>query len=89
MNEKLWIVVYVSSGAANAEIVSGRLQAEGIPTKLNYEAIGRIYGLTMDGLGEVKVLVPPEYQEKARQVLTEFYNGPDLPWDESGSERIP
>ena len=82
MSEDLWIVVYISAGITNAEIVSGRLTTEGIPSRLEYEAIGRIYALTIDGLGEVKVLVPDEYAEKAKEVLLTIYSSDELPWDE-------
>ena len=76
-----WKIVYFASGMANAEIVSGRLEAEGIPTRLEYEAIGRIYALTLNGLGEVKVLVPESETERARQVLSVYYSDEELPWD--------
>ena len=34
-----------------------------------YEAAGRIFGITMDGLGKVRVLVPQDLLEEARKVL--------------------
>ncbi len=77
-----WKVIFFASGMTQAGIVAGRLEAEGIPTRLEYEAIGRIYGLTLNGLGEVKVLVPEADMEKARRVLSEFYPQEELPWEE-------
>ena len=76
-----WSVVYFASGMTDAEIVCGRLEAEGISTRLEYEAIGRIYALTLNGLGEVKVLVPELEKEKARQVLSVYYSDEELPWE--------
>ena len=72
MEEEKWEVVNVSSGMINANIVAGRLEAEDIPVKLQYEAVGVIYGLTLDGLGAVKVMVPSSHLERAREALAEY-----------------
>jgi hypothetical protein len=66
----------------NANIVVGRLETEEIPTKLKYEAVGAIYGLTMNGLGEVKVMVPSRYLTKAQEILSIFYEAEDINWEE-------
>jgi hypothetical protein len=79
--ETEWKTVYVAQGMAQASIVSGRLETEGIPTELKYEAAGRIYGLTVDGLGEVKIQVPASLLEQARRVLMEIYREDEIPWD--------
>jgi len=52
-----------------AQIMKGRLESEGIPVLLNYESAGLVYGLTVDGLGEVKVMVPEHLAEEAREIL--------------------
>jgi prephenate dehydrogenase len=62
-------VVYRASGMAEAEVVKGYLEAEGFPVDLDYESAGPVMGLTMDGLGEVRVCVPPEYAEDARLAI--------------------
>jgi hypothetical protein len=61
----------------------GRLQTEGIPARLKYEAVGAIYAITIDGLGEVAILVPVSYLEKAREVLSRTYDDKDMDWDQS------
>jgi hypothetical protein len=38
---------------------------------LQYEAAGRIFGITMDGLGKVKIMVPKSFLEEARKLLAE------------------
>jgi len=81
MDEAKWKVVHTASGMTGANIVVGRLNTEGIPTRLKYEAVGAIYAITIDGLGEVKILVPAEYLEKARNVLSQSYNEEELDWD--------
>ena len=42
-------------GMTRAKIISGRLESEGISTKLHYEAAGAIDAITIDGLGEVRI----------------------------------
>ncbi len=79
MTEKnKWQVVCVASGITNAHLVVGRLKAEGIATHLIYETVGILYATNLDGLGEVKILVPEEELEKARMVLTQSYKDDDL-----------
>jgi hypothetical protein len=52
-----------------AQIIKGRLESEGIPVLLSYESAGLIYGLTIDGLGEVKIMVPKHLAEEAKEIL--------------------
>jgi hypothetical protein len=62
-------VVCRTAGVLQAEIVKGRLESAGIPAMLDYESLGRVMGVTVDGLGEVRILVPTERAEDARQLL--------------------
>jgi len=68
-DETGYTTVYVASSQPEAEIVKGRLDCEGIPAMLRYEAAGIIYGLTVDGLGQVEVQVPARLAEQAREIL--------------------
>jgi hypothetical protein len=61
--------VYIANGQPEAEIVKGRLESEGIPAMLRYESAGVVYGLTMDGLGQVQVQVPSSLAQHAREIL--------------------
>jgi hypothetical protein len=56
-------------GAINAEPILAALRANGIPAGIVGEAVGRVYGLTLDGLGVVTIVVPREYEEQARELL--------------------
>jgi hypothetical protein len=60
-----------------AQIVKGRLESAGIPVLLSYESAGLIYGLTVDGLGQVKIMVPKHLAQEAKQILEvdEFAEG--------------
>jgi hypothetical protein len=52
------------------------LESAGIPAMLKYESIGRTMGLTLDGLGEVQVLVHKEREQEALALLAEKPEGP-------------
>ncbi|MDD5723014.1 MAG: DUF2007 domain-containing protein [Syntrophales bacterium] len=78
MEDEKWEVAHVAAGMIDANIVAGRLETEGIPVRLQYEAVGVIYGLTIDGLGEVRLLVPAGHMEKALEVLAHRYEEDDI-----------
>jgi hypothetical protein len=65
----------------NANIVLGRLETEGIPARLKYEAVGAIYAITIDGLGKVDILVPAKDMENAREILARTYEDGDIDWE--------
>ncbi len=62
-------VIYRAQGMLEANAVKGRLETSGIPAILDYESAGVIYGITIDGLGEVRVLVPINRADDARLLL--------------------
>ena len=63
------MVIDIVQGELAAQVLKTRLESEGIPVFLQYESLGIIYGLTADGLGEVKILVPKELAEEATSIL--------------------
>ena len=69
MAKKDLITVYTANGQLEAQIIKGHLESEGIPALLRYESAGIIYGLTIDGLGQVEIQVPSHLSEDARRVL--------------------
>ena len=62
------VTVYIAT-QMEAQIIKGRLESEGIPVLLNYESAGLVYGITVDGLGEVKVMITKRLAEEAREIL--------------------
>jgi hypothetical protein len=77
------IEVYVASGLLQAEIVKGKLETNDIPVLLEYESLGPVMGLTLNGLGQVRVLVREDKAEIARALLEETEaNSDDSPVDE-------
>ena len=67
------VTVYSAGNHIEAEIVKGRLESEGIPAVLRYESAGVVYGIMVDGLGQVEVQVPSSFVQRAKQIL----NGQD------------
>ena len=68
MGERL-VDVYHASGEAEAYIIKGKLEANGIPCILRSNAAPSVYVFTVDGMGEIKVSVPESMAEDARQII--------------------
>jgi hypothetical protein len=65
-----WVVIR-KSDMMEASVIKSKFEAEEIPVQLKYEAVGNIYGITTDGLGEVKILVPKGFADRAKQIIEE------------------
>ncbi|MFA6411814.1 MAG: DUF2007 domain-containing protein [Syntrophales bacterium] len=81
-----WVNICSVSGMTTAKIITGRLESENIPARLSYEAAGPIYAITVDGLGEVRILVPAPEQERARAILSQNYEEWELDWEKGMPE---
>jgi hypothetical protein len=79
--EVIPVAVYVAQGQLEASVVKSRLESAGIPAILQYESLGVVFGMTVDGLGRVKVMVPQPLEAQARAVLEEATedNTPERP----------
>jgi hypothetical protein len=82
------IVVHVEQGLLRAQVIKAKLEGAGIPVLLDYESLGRVIGITVDGLGEVRILVPAPYADQA-QMLIEEESGPCDGEDVGASEADP
>ncbi len=71
MDKLEMVTVYAAQGMLAAEVIKGKLQSAGIPALLAYESLGPIYGLTVDGLGLVRVQVPQRFAEDALELINE------------------
>lgn len=59
-----------------AGIFQAKLEAMEIPVLLEYDSAGKLFGLTIDGLGEVRVMVPKAYAAEAEALLSDAdYDG--------------
>ena len=67
--------VRVAQGLLQAEVYRSKLESAGIPVLLEYESIGPVLGITIDGLGEVRVMVHDELADEARALLEERGDG--------------
>ena len=68
MKEPELVVVYISHGPLAAQVVKGKLESAGIPAMLKSEA-QNTFPFTIDGMGEVKVLVTKEHEAEARELI--------------------
>jgi len=69
MSAREQLVTVCTGRYMEAQIIKGRLEGEGIPVLLSYESAGLVYGITIDGLGEVKIMVPKRLEKEAKEIL--------------------
>ena len=69
MTDESLVTIYESEGMLEAEVVKAKLEANGIPVLLKYDAAGQIFGMTAVPLGRVEVQVPRDLEEDALDVL--------------------
>ena len=62
------VVVFTSNGPLAAEVAKSKLESAGIQAMLSSEAQSA-FALTVDGMGEVKVLVRAEDEARAMRLL--------------------
>ena len=72
--ETRWEEVATTPGIMAAQILAGRLKAEGIPVRAWQESAGQATGLVVGILGTGHVLVPQAYAQRAREVLDDVDN---------------
>jgi hypothetical protein len=60
-------LVYRAQGSMEAEVIKGRLEASGIPALLDSES--HMLPFTVSNMGEVRILVPSDRAEEARELL--------------------
>lgn len=62
-------VVHTANGEMEAQALKSVLEAAGIPAELDIEAATKLFVVTVDGLGAVKIKVPADRAEEAKAVL--------------------
>ena len=63
------VEVYRASGEMQAQVIKSLLESYGIPCLLKSHAAHSVHVLTVDGMGEVKVMVWESMSEKAKQLI--------------------
>ena len=69
------VCVFTASGEIEAQQIRAFLEAAGITSELKGEALRKTHGLTIDGLGMVRIVVAREDEEQARALLASAERG--------------
>ncbi len=67
--------VHVASGEFDAQQVRALLEAHGMACEFRGEALRMTHGLTLNGLGEVRIHVRLEHVARARELLQRVESG--------------
>ena len=70
-----FIAVSTVQGQFAEEQVRAFLEAHGIPTQVRGETLRTTYGISIDGIGRVEILVPHERADEARELLQQAESG--------------
>lgn len=63
-----WIEVFITCDSLEAEMIKDLLESGGIPVVLRSSKVSP-YPVNMGRMGEIKILVPDENEEAARNVI--------------------
>ncbi len=67
--------VATAEGELDAQQIKAFLEANDIPCTFQGEALRKTHGLTLNGLGLVKIHVPLEHAERARELIAMAESG--------------
>lgn len=70
-----WEVLTTVVGEPQAQLVASFLRAEGIPVQFRSHVPPSVYPFTVNGLAEVRILVPTADLDRAREALAAFETG--------------
>lgn len=74
MADKQLKKIAVLNDPAEAEILRGLLEAQGIPVMLSKEAASTVYGLTAGAFAEIEVFVPADQADEAERLFEETFS---------------
>ena len=81
---------YVVVSTVQGQFVEGQvrafLESNGIPTQTRGEALRTTHAISIDGIGEVEILVPRDLAATARRLLARAEHGDFRIADEDGSD---
>ena len=63
------VEVYRASGDMQAQVIKGLLESYGVLCLLSSDAAHSVHVFTVDGMGEVRVMVWESMSEKARRLI--------------------
>ena len=67
--EQELICVHSCQGWDLAQIFRSKLEAAGIPVLLKYDSASLVFGITVDSLGKVRIMVPQADASEAEALL--------------------
>lgn len=73
-NQKHYVKIATVFDPAQAEILRGMLEAQGMPMLISKEAIGQVYGTFVGSMGEIEIYVAAEHEEAAKALVDEFFS---------------
>ena len=73
-NEKM-VEVYQARNEMEAQVIKGLLESYDIPCFMKSNAAPSVHTFTMDGMGEVRVMVLESMVDKARELIVRDNNG--------------
>ncbi len=68
-NEEKLTEVYKTTYEMEAQVIKGLLESYGIPCVLRSNAAPSVFAFTVDGMGEVKIMVRDSMAEGARDLI--------------------
>ena len=68
-NSEQMVEAYRARGEAEAQVIKGLLESYGIACLLKSNAAPSVHVFTVDGMGEVKVMVRESMAERARKLV--------------------
>jgi len=63
------VVIMTTQSMVEAEVVKAKLRSYGIEAGLRFETIGRLCGVTQNGLAKVEIFVPVSLGNKAKGII--------------------
>ncbi|MBN1953414.1 MAG: hypothetical protein JW900_00050 [Anaerolineae bacterium] len=69
MMEMKLVVVHREYGLLRAKALKAKLEDFGIPAVLEYESAGPVFGIIIDGMGEVRICTPARWARWAKRLL--------------------
>lgn len=67
-----WVKLTAVWGEMEAQLLKGFLEGEGIPVRLQHHVPPSVYPLTVNGLAEIRILVPEGELLRAQEALAAF-----------------
>ncbi|MFC1607800.1 hypothetical protein ACFL47_07500 [Candidatus Latescibacterota bacterium] len=71
------VTVYTTWDEPMADMALGLLRAEGIQARKRTDVARSVHPFTMDGLGEIEILVPGGEKDRATEILAARFSSDD------------